>query len=147
MPTSPLVQRRYGVSSDLFVSRKPEGETIILGGRGRDGNLWTRVLTRRAAQVLWFTLTGLLFPERAQTVTAIAVTAPLRNQKQPTVTSHVEVARTADGFVEVIGWAGTETWWVRLPEGEARSLWTKLDIALYPVGWEGRTKTARSGAG
>jgi hypothetical protein len=144
-PTKPFSQCRYGVSTDIFAINKMQGETVVVGGVGAEGR-WTRVLTTRAAQVLWFNLTGLLFPEKARQVTGIAVTAPLRSRDRPSVTHHVEVVRTADNYIEVFGWAGLDTWWVRLPEHEARNLWTSLDLLLYPVGWEGRNNKRPSGA-
>lgn len=140
MSGKPFVQHSYGISTDIFVARKSLDDTLVLGGVGVEYGRWTRVLTQRAAQQLWFNLTGLMFPEKAQRVTGIAVTAPLRSQARPTITSHLEVTRTADNFIEVIGWAGQDTWWFRLSEQEARVLWTKLDLALYPVGWEGRER-------
>ncbi len=135
--TKPFSQRRYGVSSEMFVLNKTQGDTVVVGGIGVEGR-WFRVLTKRAAQLLWFNLTGLLFPEKAPQVTGLAVTAPIRGSDKPSVTYHLEVTRTADNYIEVIGWAGKDTWWARLPEHEARHLWTRLDLLLYPVGWEGR---------
>lgn len=132
-------QHRYGVSHELFVSTKSIGSSLVMGGVGTDYGPWTRVLTQRAAQLLWFNLTNLLFPERAHEVTMRAVTAPLRSTMQPEITVHLQVVRTADGYFEIIGWVKRETWWVRLHEQEARQLWTRLDIELYPVGWEGRS--------
>ncbi len=143
MPTKPFVQHRYGISMDVFITRKPQGESLVLGGVGERYGRWTRVLTLRAAQLLWFHLTGVLFPERAERVTTIAVTAPLRGDDRPTITTHLEVVRTADGFIEMIGWAGQDTWWARLPQNEARALWARLDQLLYPVGWEGRERKRR----
>lgn len=136
-PTNPFHQRRYGESSALFVLPKTQGDSVVVGGMGAEGR-WFRVLTKRAAQLLWFNLTGILFPERARQVTGIAVTAPIRGTDKPSVTYHLEVTRTADNYIEIIGWVGHDTWWTRLPEHEARHLWTKLDQLLFPVGWEGR---------
>ncbi len=143
-PTKPFTQRRYGDSTEVFVLSKQQGDSVVVGGVGADGR-WMRVLTRRAAQLLWFNLTGLLFPEKSRQVTGIAVTAPLRGRERPSVTHHLEVVRTADNYIEVLGWAEKDTWWARLPEYEARNLWTKLDLLLYPVGWEGRNSKKPSG--
>jgi hypothetical protein len=147
VPTKPFTQYRYGTSADLFVAQKPRGESIVFGGTGQEHGRWTRVLTQRAAKQLWFKLTGLLFPSKAEKVTALAVTSPLRGGDKPTITTHLEVTRTANGLIEVIGWAGEDTWWVSLSEAEARTLWPKLDLLLFPVGWEGRqNKPGRSSA-
>lgn len=128
----------YGLSTDTFVTRKPRGEALIIGGMGEAKNKWMRVLSKHCAHVLWFRLTELLFPDKFPMVTAMAVTAPLRGPNDPTITSEVEVNRDEKtGDIEIVGIAGPRTWVVRLGDYEARRLWTALDIALYPVGWEG----------
>ena len=137
-PTKPFHQYRYGVSTRVFVVPKAGGQTAVIGGVCAAEGRWTRVLTLRAAKLLWFNLTRLLFPGKAAAVTALAETAPLQGRSRPSMTYHVEVTRAADSFIEIIGWAGQEMWWARLPENEARALWTRLDLMLYPVGWEGR---------
>lgn len=136
--SNPCSQEQYGVSGNIFVNRKPRGDSVIIGGMAEEHGRWTRVLTQHAAKMLWFKLTGLLFPERAATVTGVAVTSALRGNNLPTITTRLETARTADNYIEIMGWAGEKTWWVRLPENEARTLWTRLDKLLFPVGWEGR---------
>ncbi|MBN1966628.1 MAG: hypothetical protein JW910_18395 [Anaerolineae bacterium] len=146
-PTKPFTQLLYGVSTEVFVVSKDDCTTYVMGGVGIEYGRWTRVLSKRAAQLLWFKLTRVLFPDRAQRVTTIAVTAPLRDLGAPAITNHIEVSRTADNFVEVLGWVEKHTtWWVRLPENEARTLWTRLDLALYPVGWEGRQNKRQQSA-
>jgi hypothetical protein len=89
--------------------------------------------------MLWYHLTRMLFPEKSDAVTALVSTAPLRSEARPTVTTHVVVERTEDGDYEVMGWVGDQNWWLRLTEAEARPFWSALDVALYPVGWEGRS--------
>ena len=131
--------RAYGLSTDLFVHRKSSGESIVVGGTAEDKSRWTRVLSQRAAQMLWFYLTQLLFPEKSDMVTALVTTAPLRSADLPTVTTHTTVDRTADGGFEIMGWVGDQTWLVRLNSDETRRFWSALDIALYPAGWQGAT--------
>lgn len=127
----------YGHATNLFVSRKASGESLVVGGVAEDASRWTRVLSQRAAQMLWFQLTRHLFPEKSDMVTALVTTAPLRSEAMPTITTHITVDTLDDGGVEIAGWIGDNMWWVRLSDYEARRFWTALDIALYPVGWQG----------
>lgn len=127
----------YGQSTNLFVSRKASGESLVVGGIGENTTRWTRVLSARAAQMLWFHLTRMLFPEKSEMVTALVTTAPLRSEALPTITTHMVVDPVEGGGFEIAGWVGEQTWWVQLDEYEARRFWTALDIALYPVGWQG----------
>lgn len=127
----------YGLSTNLFVSRKTGGESLVVGGVAEDASRWTRVLSQRAAQMLWFNLTRLLFPEKSDMVTALVTTAPLRSENLPTITTHMTVDQREDGAFEIAGWVADQMWWVCLSEYEARRFWTALDIALFPVGWQG----------
>jgi hypothetical protein len=127
----------YGLSSNFFVSRKVSGDSIIVGGTAQDASRWTRVLTQRAAQMLWFHLVQYLFPEKSEMVSAMVSTAPLRSSDMPTITTHVTVEKLETGSYEVIGWVGNLSWLVQIAAPDAQKLWTALDIALYPVGWQG----------
>lgn len=133
----------YGLSNSLFVSRKAGGESIVIGGIAEDAARWTRVLTQRAAQMLWFNLTQLLFPDKSDMVTAMVMTAPLRSTDLPTITTHVTVDKLDTGNFEVTGWVGNHTWILLLDQIEARRFWTALDIALYPVGWQGQSSNPK----
>lgn len=133
----------YGQSTNLFVSRKAGGESLVVGGVAEDMSRWTRVLSQRAAQMLWFHLTRLLFPEKSEMVTALVTTAPLRPENLPTITTQMTVDKMENGSFEISGWVGEQTWWVRLNDYEARRFWTALDIALYPVGWQGANSKSR----
>ena len=133
----------YGLSTNLFVSRKTHGDSLVVGGVGEDETRWTRVLSQRAAQMLWYHLTRLLFPEKSDMVTAMVSTSPLRSGNMPTITTHMTVESREDGGYDVVGWIGEHTWWMNLTDYEARRFWTALDIALYPVGWQGRKSKTR----
>jgi hypothetical protein len=130
--------REYGLSTNLFVSPKESDQTLVLGGVGQEAQRWTHIITRRAAHVMWFKLTVLLYPEKANMVTSLATTAPLRAPGSPAITTHIEVVRSAEAQYTIIGWIERETWMVVLSEDDARHLWAELDTVLYPVGWEGR---------
>lgn len=137
MSTTGFYRYQYGISSDLFVSRKESDQTLVLGGVGQEEQRWVHVLSQRAAQLLWFKLTTLLYPEKAGTVTGLAVTAPLRAPTS-SITTHVDVVRTSDQYYTVVGWFERESWLIMLSEIDARRLWAALDLVLFPVGWEGR---------
>lgn len=138
MTTGPL-RTQYGFSTGLFVSRTESESAFVVGGVGESEEQWAQLMTKRAAQVLWFKLTQLLYPDKALTVTALATTAPLRPPSSgEAVTTHMEVVRGGDGQYTLVGRVDHNTWWVQLTEVEARRLWASLDLALYPVGWEGR---------
>lgn len=129
----------YGNSTNLFVSRKTSGDSLVVGGVAEDASRWTRVLSYRAAQMLWFHMTRFLFPEKSETVTALVTTTPLRSDSLPTITTHMAVDKLESGDFEISGWIGEQMWWVRLTDYEARRFWTALDVALYPMGWQGST--------
>lgn len=129
----------YGYSTNLFVSRKASSDSIVMGGTAEDSSRWTRVLSQRAAQMLWFHLTRFLFPEKSDMVTALVTTAPLRASDLPTITTHINVDQIESGGFELSGWVGEQSWLVRLNDQDARQFWMALDIALYPVGWQGST--------
>lgn len=130
--------RGYGFARDVFVSRKPAGDSLVVGGSAEDGRRFARVITNGAARVMWFHLTCCLYPEHAEKVTAMVPTAALRSADQPAITSHVAVARNLHDIIEVTGWGGQEEWLVCLSNEEAQRLWRSLDLLLHPVGWQGR---------
>lgn len=138
MPTPGRSGREYGLSTNLFVCPKENDQTLVFGGIGQEAKRWTHIITRRAAHVMWFKLTILLYPEKAVTVTSLATTAPLRAHGSPAITTHIEVVHSGEAQYTLIGWIERETWMVALSEDDARQLWAALDVALYPVGWEGR---------
>lgn len=127
----------YGASKDLFVTRKVGSDGFIIGGTGVDDTKWTRVLTQRAAQLLWYQLIQYLFPEKSQMVKALAVTAPMRNASLPTVTAHLMVNKLSDTEYEIMGWAGQNVWQTSVNIIAARQFWVVLDRTLYPTGWQG----------
>lgn len=140
-------KEELGLCRDLFVSSRPEEQTISIGGIAFDNAQWTRVLSKRAAHLLWYRLTRALFPEKAQKVTSLVSTAPLSPLSlSPTVTSHVNVEHTEDNdYFMVSGTMGKSVWEIQFNILEARRLWTALDLALYPNGWETTTPTPTDG--
>ncbi|PJF40703.1 MAG: hypothetical protein D6737_19745 [Chloroflexi bacterium] len=130
----------YGFVSDLFVTRRPNKDTIILGGVDEQKEKWTRLLSPRAAQMLWFHLTQILYPDKSDMVTALVATTPLRTPHLPTITTHTNIITSDPAAIEVTGWAGEFTWDMLLSDYEARRLWTALDLALFPSGWQDETE-------
>lgn len=134
--------QELGTINEVFVTSRPDGNSIIIGGtllanQNADTNKWTRVLSRRAAQILWYRLTLLIFPERASEVTTRVTTAPLRPTAGLTMlTTHVEVAAGQDDTYAIKGTVGEDKWVVTVNGMEIRRLWAALDVALYPAGWE-----------
>jgi len=100
-------------------------------------------MTQRAAQLLWFRLTRLLYPEKADIVTGLAATAPLRSPVSITITTHMDAVKSAEARYTLVGWVQRDTWRVDLTELDARRLWAALDLVLFPVGWEGRETKAK----
>ncbi|MBI5961241.1 MAG: hypothetical protein HY866_21060, partial [Chloroflexi bacterium] len=111
---------QYGLSTDLFVSRTESDETVVLGGVGEGEQRWVQVMTQRAAQLLWFKLTQLLYPEKADVVTGLAATAPLRSPDAGSITTHMEVVRGNNALYTLVGWVLRDTWRVDLTETDAR---------------------------
>ena len=97
------MKQSYGQSSNLFVSRKASGDSIVMGGTAEDTTRWTRVLSQRAAQMLWFHLAQLLYPDKSDMITAMIVTAPLRDSTRPTITTHMTVDLDSSGSYEIAG--------------------------------------------
>ncbi len=128
----------YGLSTNLFISRKASGDSYVLGGMAENAARWTRVLSPRAVQMLWFQLARFLFPDNADLVTSASSTTPLRSSTMPTITSHVTINKQEDGRYEIVGWIDGQTWNTFLAETHVREFWNALDIVLYPAGWQGK---------
>ena len=123
-------EAKYGLSTNLFVTRKASGESIVLGGIAADESRWIRILSYRAAQLLWLQLTRLLYPEKAEEMAAWTTTAPIRDASLPTVTTHIDVNEVDEGY-ELAGWAHRRiVWTALLAEVEARRFWALLDETL-----------------
>ncbi|NJL56105.1 hypothetical protein HC928_13690 [bacterium] len=97
----------YGLSRDLFVAPKSQGETIVVGGVSGDTSRWVRILSKRAAQLLLFQLTQILDPDKARHMNAGVTTAPMRDLNRPTITTHMAVDERPEGGYRIIGWPVT----------------------------------------
>ncbi|MDX2162530.1 MAG: hypothetical protein SF162_14495 [bacterium] len=123
-------QRTYGKTINPFVCRKPDSDTILLGGQGDDLNRWTRLLTNRASRLLWFHLGSVLHPDLFREKTPGLGTLPIRSARLPTITSDLILDQTAQGEYEIIGRGGGSQWSARFNPDTARQLWNALDDLL-----------------
>ncbi len=123
------LNRVYGYSLELYIVRKGGGDTFVLGGVAQDGTRWTRVLSKRAAQMLWFHLARHLFPADADDVTASLPTAIMRGINLPSITQHMVIEPLAEG-IDVIGYTSAGMWAVQVNDSESQKLWTALDQAM-----------------
>lgn len=128
-----IAERTYGRTLDWFVVRKAgaAGATLVIGGTAQDTIRWTRVLSERAARMLWFSLTHVLFPEQSALLTSRLGTLPIRSQLLPTITNQLLI-EPHDGGFELVGESAGQTWTARLDQGEAERLWAALNQVLFP---------------
>lgn len=124
------MNRVYGYSQENFVLRKGSSDTFVLGGMSQTGVRWTRVLSKRAAHMLWFHLARSLFPGDADDVTASLPTALMRGVDMPSITKHIVIEPLDHACYEILGYTSAGTWAVQVTEGEARRLWEILHQAI-----------------
>lgn len=122
----------YGLSRDLFVTPKSKGETVVVGGVSSDTSRWVRILSKRAAQLLFFQLTQIMDPDKARHLNTGVTTAPMRDLNRPTITTHMSVDERPEGGYRIIGWAGDKMWDTHLTRTETQRLWVSLNSVLYP---------------
>jgi hypothetical protein len=125
----------YGLSGNLTVTWKAGRQTVVISGMTVSGLLWTRVLSRRAAQLLWFYLSTLLFPFK-RSLTANISTADMRSPGLPSITDHLIVEKLESGMFELTASSGGMVWSLRFTEAEARRLWVTLDELLSPTDYK-----------
>ncbi|MFN8527107.1 MAG: hypothetical protein U0670_00670 [Anaerolineae bacterium] len=124
------IQRSYGKTIHPFACPKPDSDAILLGGLGEDLNRWTRVLTQRAAKLLWYQLGCALYPENFREKTAQLTTLPIRSALLPSVTTDLRVDTLREDEFEVIGLGSASTWSTHLRADAAQQLWAALDDLL-----------------
>jgi hypothetical protein len=120
-------ERAYGYTTNWFVMDRSGvgGGSIIIGGIDVRGEQWTRVISHRAAHMLLFRLTLLLFPEHTEWLTPMD-TLPIRDSKLPTITNQFIVERLEGGVIEVTGIANGSRWTAKLLASDSVALWTAL---------------------
>ena len=124
----------YGLSTDLFVAPKPGGKSLVVGGMGEDHQRWTKVLSDRAAQLLWFQLVQQLYPERAGQIKSAVMTAAMREADRPSVTTHVDVEPIeGQEAVQIAGYADRHpVWRVTINNEDANQFLIALHNVLHP---------------
>jgi hypothetical protein len=124
-----------GIVTNLAIIQKPgASETLLIVGMSEMVGRWARVMTRGAAQALWFHLTHILYPRAAVQITPRAATAALRHTDAPTVTSFLEVkALEQEKIIAMRGLGGLEAWVVRFSYDEGHELWASLEKILDSV--------------
>src|SRR5579859_6060468 len=104
MSKQPSPAARYGLSTDVLAKRDSEKNIIFLMGTGARAQLWVHPTTQRAVHQLWYSLTYLLFPDKAQKVTSLAATSALM-AAEPGMTTHFETVRDPQTCTyDVVGW-------------------------------------------
>lgn len=121
-----------GMVTSMMVSKKPGvHESYLLRIEAEAGSL-VRVLTRGAAQTLWFHLVNILYPDKADEFTTGVSTAMLRPADAPMITSWVEVLYDENTQIIVLnGAGGAEAWSIQFTPEVGYGLWTSLERALY----------------
>ncbi len=124
-----------GIVTNLAIIQKPGvSETLLIVGRSETVGRWARVMTRGAAQALWFHLTHILYPRAAVQITPRAATAAFRHSDAPTITSFLEVkALEQEKIIAIRGLGGLEAWIVRFSYDEGHELWASLEKILDSV--------------
>jgi hypothetical protein len=123
-----------GFVNNLTVIKKPGGsETLLLIGQSQSGR-WARVMTRGAAQTLWFHLTIILYPRAAGQITHRAQTAVLRRSTDPLITNFFEVTNNAEHKqIRLRGLGGEEEWLIYFTHEDGYELWASLEKILDVV--------------
>ncbi len=124
-----------GFVSNLAVIRKPgSDELLMMVGQSQQGTRWVKIITRGAAQALWFHLTQYLYPRAAAQLTPRAATAVLRPSGSPTVTPFMEVSNLQDKkIIRVTGIGSAEDWVIYFSHDEGFELWAALEKILNVV--------------
>src|SRR5689334_12256117 len=124
-----------GFVSNLAVIKKPgSDELLMMVGQSQQSGRWVRIITRGAAQTMWFHLTQFLSPRAAGQLTPRAATAVIRPSASPLVTPFLEVQNLEEKkLIRVHGIGGAEEWVVYFSYDEGFELWAALEKVLNVV--------------
>lgn len=133
-----MVQGRpldLGFVSNLAVIKRPgTDDLLMMVGQSQQAGRWVKVITRGAAQTMWFHLTTYLYPRAAAQLTPRAATAVLRKSESPVVTPFLEVSNLEDKkMIRVTGIGGAEEWVIHFSYDEGFELWAALEKILNVV--------------
>lgn len=131
----------FGLTTDLLIKRTADELGFVMSGKPISDSgtrSFHQILTYRAATFLWFHLTRLFVPGRSTNATSLIGTAPLMLPEEHTLTTHIEITTDEEDNVHIRGTGRSVQWIIELNPPDAQRLWAELDIALFPVGWQGR---------
>jgi hypothetical protein len=132
MQSSPPLD--LGFVSNLAVIKRPGSDELLMMVGQSDKGRWVKIVTRGAAQTLWFHLTQFLYPRAAQQLTPRAATAVLQKSSSPMVTTFLEVMNMTDKqIIRVHGLGGAEEWLMYVTHEEGFELWASLEKILKSV--------------
>lgn len=128
-------KRNYGLLHHVFVSQKPNSNSVVIGANDPSGGLWTRVLSVRAAHILWYALGVDLFPEKFENISANLPTFMFRSVSAPSITMDLSIERLNakgedQGDVEISGRNAAIDWSIQLKNRDALHLWEALNALL-----------------
>lgn len=124
-----------GFVTNLAIIKKPGSDDLLMMvGQSEQAGRWVKVITKGAAQALWFHLTQYLYPRAAAQITPRAATAVLRPSSSPTVTPFMEATNFEDKkIVRVRGLGSLEEWVIYFTHEEGFELWAALEKMLNAV--------------
>ena len=124
-----------GLVGNLAIIRKPSApDKLLFVGTSQEHARWVRVITRGAAQTLWFHLTHILYPRAADQITPRAATAMLRPPDAPNLTTSFFVHHDKDKrMIKVQGIGSKLGWMMHFPMDEGYELWASLEDILDSV--------------
>lgn len=132
---STQLKRNYGLLTHVFVSCKPNSHSVIMGAKSQEDGVWTRVLSIRAAHILWYELGSELYPEKFENIATNLATFMFRSINAPSITMDLSVERLqpkdqTQGEFEISGRNAAITWTIQLNILDALHLWESLDALL-----------------
>jgi len=124
-----------GLVSNLAMIKKPGSEDLLmLVGQSQQSGRWVRIITRGAAQTMWFYLTNFLYPRAAAQLTPRAATAVLKPSDSPVVTPFLEVLNLEEKkIIRLHGVGSAEEWVAYFTHDEGFELWAALEKILNVV--------------
>lgn len=133
-----VIPRRkdYGTGVQMTIERNEQGLIVLKGmAQGKTTKSIRATLSPHASSLLWHGLTQALYPDD------IHQAAPVIDSNLPDaelMTSSIEVAHASPDHYKLVGRILAHEWSLYLSASEAKRLWAKLDLLLFPYGWQGR---------
>ena len=123
-----------GMVKSLSVTEKPgSDDRLMLMGSNSGEERWMKIVTKGAAQTLWFYLTQILFPRAADQITPRAATAMLTPVKNEDATASFLVKANEQHEMILVQALGDPPWKMYFSYDEGRELWASLEDILDAV--------------